>query len=169
MKIHHNPIHLGPAKLLVFFAGFLDRIYCAKIHLVERLPELAFQSHFSDLRHAISETLEDVNLQIHRMDEIYRLLNRPHSAVRCDGLVAMVEDAYSAIHEHPDDPELRDLAILFYMQNIESVEAASFQVLQLAAVKMKNERIKQLLLENYDDAKADRALFLLITAKYLTN
>jgi hypothetical protein len=53
------------------------------------------------------------------------------------------------------------------MQNIESVEAASFQVLLLAAVKLKNERIKQLLLKNADDAKADRTLFLLITAKYI--
>ena len=55
------------------------------------------------------------------------------------------------------------------MQNIEGVEAASFQVLQLAAVKMKNARIKQLLRENFDEAKADRALLLLITTKYITN
>ncbi|MBL4676672.1 MAG: DUF892 family protein [Mucilaginibacter sp.] len=168
MENNSPPDHLGPAKLLTYFADVLDRIYCAKTHLVERLPELADQAHFIDLRHAVAETLEDVILQLHRLDEIYELLDRPHSAIRCDSIVAMVEDAYSAIHVHTDEPELRDLAILFYMQNIESIEAASFQVMRIAAVKIKNERIKQLLKENYDDAKADRALFLLITAKYIT-
>jgi len=45
---------------------------------------------------------------------------------------------------------------------------ASFQVLQMAAVKLKNKQIKQLLKENYDEAKADRTLLLLIAAKYIT-
>jgi ferritin-like metal-binding protein YciE len=54
------------------------------------------------------------------------------------------------------------------MQNIESVEMASFQVLEMAAVKLKSKQIKQLIRENYDEAKADRTLLLLITAKYIT-
>ena len=164
-----EPMKLGQVKLLSFFTGYLDRIYCAKSHLVERLPELADQAHFKDLRHAVTETLEDVENQIVRMDEIYRLINARPSIARCNGLVSMVEDAYSDIHEHGANAELRDLSILFYMQGIESVEAACFQVLQLAAVKLKNERIKQLLRENFDEAKADRALFLLITTKYITS
>jgi hypothetical protein len=48
------------------------------------------------------------------------------------------------------------------------MEMASFQVLQMAAVKFKNKQIKQLIKENYDEAKADRTLLLLITAKYIT-
>jgi len=64
---------------------------------------------------------------------------------------------------------LRDLSILFYMQNIESVEMASFQVLKMVAVKLKNKQLTQLLTENFDEAKEDRALLLLITKKYLTS
>lgn len=63
---------------------------------------------------------------------------------------------------------VRDMSIIFYLQNIESVEMASFQVLQMAAVKLKNRQIRQLLKENYDEAKADRTLLLLIAAKYIT-
>jgi ferritin-like metal-binding protein YciE len=82
--------------------------------------------------------------------------------------VGLVDDAFEDIKLHSKEPELRDLSIAFYMQNIESVEMASFQVLEMAAVKLKNKQIKQLIRENYDEAKADRTLLLLITAKFLT-
>jgi hypothetical protein len=49
------------------------------------------------------------------------------------------------------------------------MEMASFQILQIAAVKLKNNQIKQLIRENYDEAKADRTLMLLIAAKYITS
>jgi len=162
-------MNLGLEKLKAFFISYLNKIYCAKAHLQERLPEIQHQSHFADLKHAIGETLEDVNRQITRMDEIYALLDEEPSVVDCSGLIGMVEDAYTEIHKESGNPELRDLSILFYMQNIKSVEMASFQILQIAAVKFKNRHIKQLLLENFDEAKADRALLLLITTKYITS
>ena len=37
----------------------------------------------------------------------------------------------------------------------------------MTAVKLKKKQIKQLIKENYDEAKADRMLLLLITAKYV--
>jgi ferritin-like metal-binding protein YciE len=160
---------LSPEKLRIYFISHLNKIYCAKSHLAERLPEIEEHSHFRDLKYAIAETLEDIQKQIVRMDEIYALLGTNGSIERCGGMIGMVEDAYAAIHEQMGDPMLRDLSILFYMQNIESVEMASFQVLRMAAVKFKNKQIKQLLLENFDEARSDRTLLLLITSKYITS
>ena len=98
-------IKFGPVKLLSFFTNYLDRIYCAKSHLVERLPELALQAHFKDLRHAIMEAKEDVEKQISRMDEIYGLIKGKPSFANCNGLISMVEDAYADIHEQSGDNE----------------------------------------------------------------
>ncbi|WP_262714276.1 MULTISPECIES: ferritin-like domain-containing protein [Mucilaginibacter] len=84
------------------------------------------------------------------------------------GLSGLIDDAFEDIKLHSKDAELRDLSIAFYLQNIESMEMASFQVLEMAAVKLKNKQIKQLIKENYDEAKAHRTLLLLITAKYVT-
>ncbi|MES2275184.1 MAG: hypothetical protein V4592_04125 [Bacteroidota bacterium] len=61
------------------------------------------------------------------------------------------------------------MAILIYMQNIESIEQASFQVLQMAAVKLRYQKISQLLKENHDESQEDRALLLLLTAKCLVS
>lgn len=159
---------LGPAKLRIFFLDHLNHIYCAKSHLVERLPEIEEEAYFKDLKNAIIETREDVEKQILRMDEIYTLLEAKSSFGNCGGLIGMVEDAFLAIQLQSKSSILRDLSILFYMQNIESVEMSSFQILQVAAVKLKNNYVTQLLKENFDEAKADRALLLLIAAKYIT-
>ena len=162
-------IHLGSARLLKFFTDNLDKIYCAKQHMVARFPKIASKAHFEDLKLAIMETVEDVKKQIIRMDEIYARLGVQNSAASCSGLVGMVEEAFAAISDQKDDTALRDMSILFYLQNIESIEVASFQVLQMMAVKMKNPEILQLLKENLDEAKDDRMLLLLITAKYVTS
>jgi len=161
-------IHLGSKKLELFFINHLNRIYQAKVHLVEWLPKLQDEVYFSDLRYAIRETVEDVEKQIARMEMIYELLDAQISKGSIKGLTGLVDDAFEAIRNQAGEEELRDMSIIFYLQNIESIEMASFQVLQMAAVKFKNKQIKQLLLENYDEAKADRTLLLLIAAKYMT-
>lgn len=158
----------GPKKLKVFFINHLNRIYFAKAHLVKWLPQLKDEVYFNDLQLAIRETVEDVEKQIARMEVIYELLDTKISKASINGLTGLIDDAFEAIREQEGEAELRDMSIIFYLQNIESVEMASFQVLQMAAVKLKSKQIKQLLKENYDEAKADRTLLLLIAAKYIT-
>jgi ferritin-like metal-binding protein YciE len=161
-------IFVGPEKLRVYFINNLNKIYAAKTHLIKHLPEIAEEAHFADLRSAILETLEDVEKQLARMDIIYTMLEADRESGNFSGLSGLIDDAFEDIKLHSKDAELRDLSIAFYLQNIESMEMASFQVLEMAAVKLKNKQIKQLIRENYDEAKADRTLLLLITAKYVT-
>lgn len=162
-------IQLGSEKLKLFFIKHLDRIYGAKLHLVSKLPAIAEEVEFADLRNAILETVADVEKQIARMEVIYSLLDAEVSKGSIHGLTGMIQDAFEAITEQRGEPELRDLSIIFYLQNIESVEMASFQILRMAAVRLKNKHISQLLKENYEEAKADRTLLLLISSKYITN
>ena len=46
---------------------------------------------------------------------------------------------------------------------------ASFEILQIAAEKIKNEPEAQLLKGNYEEVKTNRTFFLLISSKYLIN
>ena len=160
---------LDKATLHRFFISHLNKIYSAKTHLVSRLPQIAGHAHFRDLQQAIGETVEDVEKQIARMDLIYTLLDADSATGYHSGLVGLVDDAFKDIELHAASPQLRDMSILFYLHNIESMEMASFQILQIAAVKLRNQQVKQLILENYDEAKADRTLMLLIAAKYVTS
>jgi len=167
-QLSPKKITLGSKKLKAFFINHLNRIYYAKAHLVKWLPLLKDEVYYDDLQLAIRETVGDVEKQMARMEVIYNLLDAEISKGSINGLTGLVDDAFEAIREQTGEAELRDMSIIFYLQNIESVEIASFQVLQMAAVKLKNKQIKQLLKENYDEAKADRTLLLLIAAKYIT-
>jgi ferritin-like metal-binding protein YciE len=163
-----DKIKVGSEKLKTFFVKHLNRIYYAKAHLVTKLPQIEDEVNFRDLQLAIRETVDDVGKQMARMELIYTLLDASIGTGSIHGLTGLVDDAFEAIREQAGEAELRDMSIIFYLQNIESVEMASFQVLQMAAVKLKNKQVKQLLQENYDEAKADRTLLLLIAAKYIT-
>jgi ferritin-like metal-binding protein YciE len=159
-------ITLSASKLHLFYINHLNRIYCAKSHLRERLPEIQEHAHFIDLYQAITETLSDVEKQISRMDKIYKLLTVEPDFDSCNGIIGLIEDTFSAIHEQSNEPEMRDLSILFYLQNIESIEMASFKMLKLTATGTAKKKIRDLLKENFDEACKDLALLQLITAKY---
>jgi ferritin-like metal-binding protein YciE len=158
---------LNPKELKHFFISHLNRIYCAKSQLVEKLPELGWSSHFTDLRQAIDETVEVVQNQIIRMKQIYILLDSWYQPESCVGLVGILDEAFQSIGILGESAAIRDLSILFYMHNIESIETASFKVMMLVADKLAEPGIEQLLLECYDEAKEDKILFREITENYL--
>lgn len=161
-------INLGSDQLKRFFITHLDRIYAAKMHLISKLPVLATEAKFSDLKNAIEETMGGVQNQLARMQMIYTFLDAEVSSGSIHGLIGLVDDAFESIKQQDGEAELQDLSIIFYLQNIESVEMASFQILRMAAVKL-DKRISALLKENYEEAKSDRALLLLISSKYIVN
>jgi len=163
----NDPATLDDQLLRTYFLSHLDRVYCAKSHLVAQLPELAAAANFRDIKLAIDETGEDVAKQIIRLNEIFVLLDADRSAAVCSGMTALLDEAFVAIHEQGTHEAFRDLSLLFYLQNIESIEMASFQVMQMAAVRFRNAEINHLLKVSYDESKEDRALMLLITAKCL--
>ncbi len=135
--------------------------------MLGRFREIAEHAFFRDLHYAVNETADDIENQIVRMQEIFKIMRADQSESSCSGMTAMLDEALVAMYEDDKDPALRDMAILFYMQNIEGLEAASFQVLQIAAEKLGNKQISQLIRENFDEAKDDRTLLVQLTARYM--
>lgn len=162
-------INLSKQDLTEFFIHHLNKVYSAKTHLLKRLPEILYQVYFEDLEGAIFDTIEIVRNQRERMQEIYQIMDAQIHDGNINGLKGLIDDSFDEIKSHQDNPELRDMSIMFYMTNIEATEMASFQILQLLAVKIGNDKIKHLIKENFDEAQSDKALLLLITTKYLTS
>jgi len=158
---------LGREELLAFFISHLNRIYCAKSQLVDKLPGLSGEAHFLDLVQSIDETVDVVQLQIQRMKQIYILLDSIYHSESCNGLIGLLDEAFQSIGPQSNKPGLRDLSILFYMLNIESIEMASFKMLMLVSEKLDEPKVTQLLLECYDEAKEDRVLLRQIADHYI--
>ncbi|RKR80440.1 ferritin-like metal-binding protein YciE [Mucilaginibacter gracilis] len=165
-QLRSAPKDLTQEELKGFFISHLNRIYCAKSQLIDKLPALVKNSHFLDLKQAIEETIEVVGNQIRRMKEIYIRLDAHYESESCIGLVGILDEAFQSIGKPGDSTGVRDLSILFYMQNIESIEMASFKMMMLVAAQLEQPDIAQLLLECYDEAREDKILFKEITKNY---
>ena len=169
MNSDHDLLSTSPLSaenLSHFFISHLNRIYCAKSHLQERLPEIRTHAHFTDLFGAISESIADVERQIARMDSIYQLLNAEPNFENCKDMIGLIENAFNVIFEDSENPVTRDLSILFYLQQIESIEMAAYRLLNMVAPLTNRKEIVKLLNENFDDAKEDLVLFQNITGIY---
>jgi ferritin-like metal-binding protein YciE len=160
-------INLDSNNLELFFLHHLNKVYAAKSLLINELPVLMDNAHFSDLKNGVSIMVEDVKKQLSELGKVYDILGANVSSTHYNGLMSMVKDAFEEITLHSGNPQLRDMSILFYLQIIESIEMASFQILEMLAVKLRNEKVKQLINENYQISKADRTHFLLINIKYI--
>jgi len=101
------------------------------------------------------------------MKEIYILLDAWYQPESCIGLIGILDEAFQSIGNPSESHSLRDLSILFYMQNIESIESASFKVMIHVADKLAQPEVVQLLLECYDEAREDKILLKQITENYL--
>ena len=159
--------HIGPDRLRKFFIEHLNHVYNAKACLALRIPRLKILANFKDLKNAIAGTGNTIQKQIARMREIFSLLNTKVSVEKDNKLTGVIEDAFTVIEQN-DDRALSDMSILFFLQNILGAGMTSLQILQLAAVKLKNKQIKQLLKENFEEAKSEKIFFQLLTAKYIT-
>jgi ferritin-like metal-binding protein YciE len=166
---HSNKIDLGPQHLKEYFFIHLNKIYCAKQHLLERLPRLATLAGFKGLKDAIENSSSEIARQIGRMDEIYKELNEVHQPDSCKGFKSLIEEVFVDIDLHQGSQSLQDMSIIYYLQNIESLQMASLQALQLAAVRFGNEPVNALLQKNFSEAKAERELLVMLSAKYLTS
>lgn len=165
--VHPHPAQWAPDKLTIFFTEHLNRIYCTRAHLAERLLEIADTENFKDLQQAIKDTIDETEEQIARMDGIYALLEKRYSFDNCASIIALLEDDFTAVQQQSDDITLRDMSILLYLQNIENVEENSIQILQLAAANENNQQLNQFLHQHLNNITAKRTLYNFIKAKYI--
>lgn len=148
-----------------FFTEHLNRIYCANAHLAERLLEIVGTNNFKNLNNPIKETIDETEKYIALMDSVYAALQKHYSFDKCNNLISLLEDEFTAIHQQ-DDELLRDLYLLSYLQNIENVEKNSIQLLQLINTEKSNGPIAIFLDEYLNPSKNKPTLYNFIIDKY---
>jgi len=156
---------MGSEKVQSFFIDHLNRVYCAKSHLVERLPEIHDEAAFSDLKHGIKETILSTERQLARIDQIFAHMHVQYSFDKCQTLISFLETLFESLQLHATDTDFRDLSIVTYLYQLDSIELASSNILQIAVNNLNSQQIKLLINDNYSEAKAENALLLLLLKK----
>ncbi|WP_454801989.1 YciE/YciF ferroxidase family protein [Mucilaginibacter phyllosphaerae] len=165
------PKHTQPtpddAFLKQIFLHHLTRIYNAKRFLQHRTPHLIKMASFEALAHGVEEFGGDVNNQIKRMEEIYKLIGETPSPDVCNPIKSIVKDEF-CLDEGQDVPLLNDLDLMLYLQVLEHINITSYRMLIMIAKMLKYDEVKQLLTENFDESADNDQLFTLIAKEYIT-
>jgi ferritin-like metal-binding protein YciE len=168
MRVYNGQLKLDDASLKKIFLKQLDNIYCIKKHLLKVLPSLADKASFLDLKDAILESLDQIKMQVLRMDVIYKIFTAKYNEAHCIDIKTMSLEAYVTAKVEEQSPVERDLSLLIHLQITESVEMAYFNVLKNLAFNLNNKEVEQLLNQNFETAVDSKKLYELIAKEYIS-
>lgn len=168
MRVFDGGQKLDETSLNKLFLKQLDNIYCIKKQLLKILPSLANTASFPGLKTAITENLDQIKMQILRMDVIYKIYKAKYSEENCIGIKTISFEAYlSQNNSNLPDVE-RDLALLFHLHIIEGMETAYFNILKRIASNLENKDIEVLLEQNFETSVKNIKLYELIEKEYIS-
>jgi ferritin-like metal-binding protein YciE len=162
-----NPPSLDEDFLKKIFIHHLSRIYNGKCFLRKNLQHLTSLASFKDLKLAMGEFAGDVEKQIARMEEIYKMMNESPLDMQCNPITSIVRDEF-CLDEKQTISILNDLDLVLYVQLLEHVNITSYRMLIMIAKLLKFNDVKQLLTESFDESQDNDKLFLLIAKEYIT-
>jgi ferritin-like metal-binding protein YciE len=162
-----TPPSLDKDFLKKIFIHHLSRIYNGKCFLKKNLHHLISLASFKGLQLAMEEFAEDVEKQIARMEEIYKLTHEAPLDMECNPITSIVRDEF-CLDEKQTMSILNDLDLVLYVQLLEHVNITSYRMLIMIAKLLKYNEVKQLLTESFDESQDNDKLFLLIAKEYIT-
>lgn len=168
MRVFDGGQKLDEASLNKLFLKQLDNIYCIKRHLLKVLPSLGATASFNGLKTAITENMDQLKLQILRMDVIYKMYKTKHTNDNCISIKTMSLEAYISTRNTDIAEVERDLNLLIHLQVVESMEMAYFDMLKRMALNLDNKDISVLLEQNFESAIKSKKLYELIEREYIS-
>lgn len=167
MRLFNGHLKMDEASLKKVFIMQLSNIYCVRQYLVDNLPIMAESASFNDLKHAILEQVDDIKLQLLRMQEIYKIIEEDYSPQQCLGVRFLTIEAYVAIKADGMTKLEADLSMLCYLNAVESLEISCYKVLCDIAESLPQDDMRLLLKQNLDMAKDSKELYELISKEYI--
>lgn len=168
MRVFDGGQKLDETSLNKLFLKQLDNIYCIKKQLLKILPSLADTASFPGLKAAIIENLDQIKMQVLRMDVIYKIYKAKYSEENCIGIKTLSLEAYVANRNSQLSDVERDLALLIHLHIIEGMETAYFDILKRIARNLENKDIEVLLEQNFETSVKNIKLYELIEKEYIS-
>jgi ferritin-like metal-binding protein YciE len=159
-------VQLDDKLLKKTFLEHLNYIYHGKHSLLHFFAEIKEIAALQILKMAIQEGIDDTEIQLSNLDEIYTTIDEKPSKTNILSIKATMLEAYlSAIKEGKNAME-RDVFILFYLQQIEGIEITYFKVLKnlATAIGYSNTFVDQ----PFDIAVENKILFEQIYKEYIS-
>lgn len=131
----------------------LGDLYSAETQMVKALPHLAEATTSMELKAALTEHLEQTNIHVKRLQEVFSNLGQVPAKVTCEGMKGIIKECVEAVRTTEDRSAARDAAIIGAAQRIEHYEIAGYGTAGSHAAALGHNRIQELLQETLDEEK----------------
>lgn len=141
----------------VFIEEIKD-LYSAEHQIVVALPEMAIAAESSELKEAFKNHLQETRGQIHRLEQVFKLLKMKPEEKFCKAAKGLIEECKETIKGFKKS-YVRDAALISKAQRFEHYEIAAYGSARTFAKELGLSEIASLLKETLDqEANADKLL-----------
>ena len=134
------------------FTEELRDIYDAEKQITKALPKMIKAAGAAELRDALETHLEETQIQIERLDQVFEAVDLRPRDIHCEGMAGIIGEGNDALKEY--DGSLRDAAIIAAAQRVEHYEMAVYGTLAAWAKQLGLEDAAELLATTLDEEKA---------------
>ncbi|MEK1888689.1 MAG: ferritin-like domain-containing protein [Phyllobacterium sp.] len=140
------------------FVHTLRDIYYAENQIVKALPEMIDKATDQDLKMGLEKHLQETEVQIDRLEQVFKLHGVDVSGVNCPAIDGILEEA-DEIAGEVDSDQVLDAALIAAGQAVEHYEITRYGTLIAWAKQLGRNDCAALLEQNlHEEMNADKAL-----------
>ena len=140
-------------SLQALFLDELKDVYHAEKQLVQALPKLARAVGNAELRQALTTHLEETEVHVERLEQIFKDLGETARGKRCRGMEGLIEEGRE-IMDQQGDGSVIDAALIASAQRVEHYEIAAYGCLRTYAQLLGNQTAADLLAQTLAEEEA---------------
>jgi len=136
----------------------LCELYDVETMITKAIPKMVKSAENEDLQQLLEEHLEETEVQIERLDEVFEKLGEPVKSKKSASIKGMITDA-EVMMKMKGEPTVKDAAIIAAAQAVEHYEIACYGTVVTWAELMEHDEVAELLEETLNEEKmADEKL-----------
>ncbi len=117
------------------FLDTLKDIYFAEKQIVKALPKMAKAAQTPDLKAAFEQHLQETEVHVDRLDQVFELLDKPARGKTCEAILGILEEGKSIMDDFKGTPAL-DAGLVSAAQAVEHYEIARYGTLKTWAAQL---------------------------------
>jgi ferritin-like metal-binding protein YciE len=117
------------------FLDTLKDIYYAEKQIVKTLPKMAKAAQSSTLRAGFEQHLEETEVHVERLEQVFELIGKPARGKTCDAILGIIEEGKSIMDEYKGASAL-DAGLVAAAQAVEHYEIARYGTLKTWASQL---------------------------------
>jgi ferritin-like metal-binding protein YciE len=132
------------------FIADLNRLYCLKSHLTERIVDLEGHLSFSRMSYAIKELIKQTDAELENLDAVFLLLGEENSFEACSELINYLEGIYTDLTDAIETPALAHVLFYEYLSQVKAIEKTCMASMCRISMTIDNPELKSVLRKELD-------------------